>query len=511
MPSITIPASGALGILPDVTGVELPPNAWTDANNIRFVNGYAQRASGYSVGLSTPSVAPYAVFSYVTATTRYWVHFGLTSAFSDDGTTTNNITPASPFTGSIDARFAGGVLNGVLVVTNGTDVPYSWAGSGVMTILPGWNATWRCQSITPFKNFLVALDITKGANRYPSMVKWSASAVPGAVPSSWDETNPALDAGEVDLAETSDTLVDALPLGDVLVIYKERSMYAAQLSGDVTNIFRFQRLPGEFGMLAKGCGAVTPVGHVVLTAGDVILHSGGQPRSIVSNKVRDWLFSRIDQSNWRRCFVVANPNVSEVWICFPENGQAACTKALTWNWETDTFGVRSLPNATDAAFGGLVSMTDTWASDSASWESDSTAWGQVAFAATKSTLMLSSTNPALFAMESSNAANGSNISATLERKHMPLGGDTNIVKVVKSIRPRIDASAGTVVNIEVGSSMDPEQEPVYSAPVPYTVGTTFQADTFSSGRFHSIRFSSDGISPWRIKSFDIEFVTRGKW
>jgi len=82
-----------------------------------------------------------------------------------------------------------------------------------------------------------------------------------------------LDAGEVDIAETPDLLVDALHLGDALIVYKERSMYAVRYVG-YPAIFAVQRLPGDSGMLFRGCGAMTPLGHVVLTAGDVVLNTG---------------------------------------------------------------------------------------------------------------------------------------------------------------------------------------------------------------------------------------------
>ena len=507
---LTIPAAGQYGLMPDVQGQELPPNAWTAARNIRFSAGCAQTVGGHAAAFSAPSVTPYSIFNYTTPADKYWVHLGLAAAYSDDGTTRSTITPTVPFTGSADARWTGGSFNGVLVLNNGVDVPHYWGGLGLIAPLTAWTSTWRCQALAIYKNYLVALDITKGSARYGSMVKWSKSADPGTLPTSWDEANPALDAGEVDLAETPDLLVDALPLGDVLVVYKERSMYAMQLSGD-NSIFRFQRLPGEFGMLTRGCGAITPVGHVVLTAGDVILHSGGEPKSIVTSRTRNWLFLQIDQTNWRRCFVVSNPNVSEVWICYPEAGQAACTKALTWNWESDTFGTRDLPGVTDAAFGSLVGGAETWVADSESWDADSTAWSQIAFAATKSTLMLSSTAPAIYAAEQGNGFGAAAIPVSLERKHIAIGGDTDAVKLVRGIRPRIDGPKGSVVNIEVGAAMDAETEPVYSAAVPYAIGSTFQADTFAAGRLHSIRLTSNSLSPWRVKSLDVDYIVQGRF
>jgi hypothetical protein len=117
--------------------------------------------------------------------------------------------------------------------------------------LTGWDATWRCKSLRPFKQYIVALDVTKAGTRYANMVKWSAAAVPGALPTSWDATDATKDAGEQDIAETTDVLIDQLQLGDINVLYKERSMYAMQYIGQPF-VWRFYRLPGEVGMLARG-------------------------------------------------------------------------------------------------------------------------------------------------------------------------------------------------------------------------------------------------------------------
>ena len=128
-----------------------------------------------------------------------------------------------------------------------------WNGDTATNLatLTGWGATWKVVSVRPFKNFLIALGITKGASVYPHMVKWSHTAVAGTIPASWDEADPALDAGEQDIAETPDLLVDCLQLGDVNIVYKERSMYSMSHVG-APYIFRFQRLPA---MLACWPGA----------------------------------------------------------------------------------------------------------------------------------------------------------------------------------------------------------------------------------------------------------------
>jgi len=509
---LTIPAAGEIGLVTDAAPQELPPNAWSDAKNMRFRNGYAERFAGHGKVFDTPVITPYSIVPYVTPTSRYWVHIGLTAAYVDDGTTRTNISRVAPYTGAADDRWMCGSLNGVFIANNGVDLPQYWGGNiaNKLLDLTAWTSTWRCAVIRPFKNFLIALDIAKGSARYASMVKWSNPADPGTLPASWDATNPANEAGEIDLAETADMLVDAIPMGDTLIIYKERSMYSMQASGDVL-IWRFTRIPGDFGMLARGCGVATPAGHVVLVAGDVVIHNGSAPKSILDGRMREWLASNMDQSNYKRSFVVANQNTSEVWVCFPENGQTTCTKALIWNWVSDTLGVRDLPNITDADFGVADIAPGTIDGDSGQIDADQSAIDQTSLAATRGVLMMVSTAPLILGAEMTGQFNGVDFSAYLERKDLALGGDTENVKLIRSISPRIDGPTGTVLTIEVGGTMDVEVEPTYSASITYVIGSTRKADCFVAGRFHAIRVSSNGATPWRIKSFDIDYVTQGRY
>lgn len=511
----TIQNLGEFGIVSDAYAGELPKNAWSDGSNVRFTSGYAQRIGGYLPIFTAPSVIPYALFSYSSSTTSYFIHAGIARVFSDDGTTRTDLTPASPYTGNVDDRWTGGSFNGLMILNNGVDQPQYWNGNTATDFanITGWNAAWRCGFMRPFKNYLVAGDVTKTGTRYSSLVKWSSLADPGALPASWDETNPAVEAGEVPLADSPDALIDAMPLGDQLILYKERSMYAMQPSGD-QYIFRITRLPWDVGMIARGCGAVTPKGHVVLTASDVVIHNGSQPQSILTDangddRMRRWLFDRIDQTNWRRCYLIANNNTSEVWICFPETGQNACTKALLWNWLTNTFGVATLSNTTCAAQGVTQGGSQTWNGDTMTWDSDVTPWGQSSFGNTQTTLVMGTTAPLLIGMEKSNDFAGAPFDSSITRKHACIDGDPSRYKLLKGIRPRFDAPPGTIINIQVAGSPSPDVEPTFSAPTPFVVGSSFKADVLASGRFHSVQFSSSGSQPWRLKSYDVEFEGQG--
>ena len=501
----------SLGVFPDLMPEELKDGAWSMCENMRFRAGFAERFRGMANVFGSISVTPYFITPYASVTTRMWVYCGLNKICVHDGTTESDITPTSAPTGAIDNRWTGGAFNGVLVLNNGADVPIQWGGNTASpaTSLSNWNANWRAKSIRPFKNFLVALGLTKTGTSYPHMVKWSNPAVPGSVPGSWDETNPANDAGEIDLAETPDVIVDALPMGDQLIIYKERSMYSMRYVGG-QSIMAFQRLPGEVGMLAPGCAVDTPVGHVVLTAGDVVVHQGQGAVSIADGVIRKWIFNTMNSIRASRSFVVANPQKAEVLICFPSGDSDVCDTAAVYNWISKAWGMRTLTDCTYAATGQINADATLlqWDSDNDAWETDATAWSENEYAAAEARVLFSRLS-AITAFDIGTTDYGAEIASSLERMGMSLGAPER-VKLTRSVRPRIDAPTGTVLNIQAGGAMDAMDSPQWSGFTPFVVGTT-KADLFASGRFLALRIVGTGYQPWRMRSMDMDVVAMGEY
>ena len=497
--------------LPDGMNPEGGPLVWNDGRNVRFKDGFAQRFSGHVPALTTPVAAAYSVASYPNQGTNYWLHSTLSGVYADDGTTQTDITGPA-LTATADNRITSCVLGGVYVQNTQTDEPQYWGGDVLtdMQVLLGWNAAWRCRSLRAFKFYLLALNVTKSGTNFGSMVKWSHAAEPGTLPSTWDEADPTIDEGEFDLAETSDSVIDGLALGDTFVVYKDRSTYGIQYIGG-NDIFRQFRMPGDHGMLTQNCGADTPAGHVVLTASDLIVHNGAGPQSIIDARMRRWLFTNLDSGNFRRSFVTANHAQSEVWVCFPSVGAGACNLALVWNYRQNRFGVRELHNVTAASAGPLsAAQSNTWEGDSDTWADDATVWDQLDVSQADKRLVMASTAPALYLMYQSGRFGGTAYEARLERTGMAFG-DPSSVKVVKGIYPRIDAPVGTQIQLQVGGAMDAERGPSWSPPVTYTVGTSYRADTFASGRFLSLRVFGSGSGSWRIKSIDLDIIKRGRY
>lgn len=505
-----IALTGQLGLIKDAQPHELPDNAWSDAANVRFRNGAMERMKGDQRIFDVPAVTPYWLQPYYQGGKIYWIHAGLSAIYADDGTARTNITPASAPTGAIDDRWTGGAIGGVLVMNNGKDAPLYWGGTGVLAALPGWPASTTAKSLRPFKSFLVALGVTKSGTAYQHMVKWSVPAVPGAVPASWDHTDPTLLSGEIDLAEEPSILVDQMPLGDANIIYKENSMYAMRATGGL-DVFSFQRLPGDVGALARGCIANTPMGHVVLTHGDVVIHSGQGPQSIANGVVRRYLFKSIDSTNRQRCFLASNPATKEVWVCFPQLGDAACTMAAVWNWEDKTWSFRTLDNVTYGACGQLAAgVTSAWDAQNFAWSDAAFSWDEDELSPAQERLITCTSTPTILAADVTGTRNGAAYTSYAERTGITFG-DPNAVKTVRGLRVRIEASQGTQVQFEVGGCMSPEQPVNWSAPVAYTVGESAynQIDTFATGRFIAVRVTSLDNQPFRFTSYDADFVVAG--
>lgn len=500
------------GVNKDLSPEELPAGMWSDMRNMRVINGYAQKFGGISdIFQRTPPFVPYHITAYSTPGTKMWVYSGTELASVDDGSAQYAIQPVAGFSGGVDDRWTSAFISGYLVMNNGVDVPHSWDGDVVsrMTPLFGWDTNWKAASVRSFKQYLIAMDITKSGTRYASMVKWSAPAEPNSLPPSWDETDVTQDAGEKELSETGDIVVDGLQLGDSFVIYKERSTYVMTYIGQPF-IFRFQQVPIQSGILAKGCVANTPLGHVVLTNNDVILFNGQSSRSIADGRVREYIFNNINKIASQRAFVTTSPTTNEAFICFPEQSSETCSLAAVWNWANDTWAFRDLPDVTYGDNGQLdtEAVFFSWDQDASTWEAETKTWDDLEYGPNESRLLFTR-DSAVSALDVGLSDNGAFVQTSLERVGMSFD-DPYSMKMVRAVYPRIDGTPGTSVYVQVGASQYPDQEPTYTTGGSYTIGQQLKIDTFSPpGRYLSIKFTGFTAAQWRIRSFDLDVVQTG--
>ena len=502
--------SVAQGAAPDIMSEELALGAWSSVTNCVFRNGFLQRCEGNEAFVDTPSVTPYFLLPFRTGTQLGLIHVGLTAAYVDLGGTRTDISPASPFTGAASDRWTGGVFNGIAIINNGVDKPHFWNGNTATDFasLTNWPATHTCRAIRPHGNVLMAMDVTISGTRYPSRMLISAIADTGAVPPSWDVTDPAREAKDFDI-EGGDVIVDGLSLGDVFVVYKTASTHTLRYIGG-QEVWARTKVQGGVGILARGCVADTPVGHVCLTTGDVVIHQGGTPRSIATDAVRNTIFAEMDPDYYERAFVVANPSQSEVWVCYPTAG-AACSKAAIWNWRDNVWSFRTLRNVLHGAHGQMPTASGTtWDADTGSWDEAADTWGGAATSPNDQKLVLAHVLPAITMVGYGLTDAGLSLTAEAVRTGIALD-DGQTVKTYRGAWPRVSADSGVALGITAGYAMVPDATPTWGTERTYTVGTSYKVDDLVSGRFLAFKIRSTGDVSWRIRSVDLDVVPRGRF
>lgn len=512
MPKVPFKDMGSLGINLDGFPHELGTQEWSHGENVRFRDGYVEKFQGDARIHGTLLTAPYGLFPVQSVLGRYWVYAGLTKLVAVQNDIHTDITRASgPYTGTDANRWNGGVLSGVLVVNNGKDVPQFWGGNPATKAadLTAWPATLRTKILRPFRNFIFALNNTDNGNVMPYSVRWSHPADPGTIPSSYDITDPTKDAGQFDLADTSDVIVDGVPLGQSLIVYKENSIWQLDYVGS-PYIWSQKPVDKTVGALGQDCVVAHPTGHLILSQGDVVNFDGSTVISVADGRIRKWLFDNLNADTYQRSFAMPNFRRNEAWFCIPKTGSNWPDTALIYNWKDGTWGIRDLAQASAGASGTIVyNLGNSWAADADPWDADDTAWNQYEYTQSTPRLILASAmNSSLTLVDTGKTFSGTPMKAWVEKTGMSFDVPDQI-KYCSGVRPRIEAQSGTQIDIYVGSQDDLEDQVEWSDPIPFIVGEDLQADCEVSGRYLSVRFESDGVVSWRLKQFDMNVTVVG--
>lgn len=535
---------GAIGIVKDLPAHELPPEAWSDGSNVRFHDGKVEKMLGHSQIFNISASAteqitinPWWLLQVSTGGNVYWVYAGKNKVYAAaNNSNNNNITRYSTATASDvnysatpNVRWNGGVIGGIPVLNNGEDEPQVWNPIGLSTRLieldydtsagTKWSdASLKARVIRPYRNYLIALDVTKSGTRYPHMVKWSHPADPGAVPESWDETDTTKDTGEHDLADTKGYVIDCLPLHDTNIVYKEDAIHGMQYIGG-SFIFRFYQITKAVGILSRDCVTKLHNQHIVLCASDVVALDGRNVKSIMDHRWRKWLDNNIDTTYYENSFIVRNHLYNEIWFCIPTTGVSPAyfpNTALIWNYKENTFTVRELPSTPFIGTGivDFSSAVRTWSGIGGTWGSQTTGWGIRSYGASKESLVAAKSDsgtaastPKLYLMDNTDQFDGVDMPSYIERKGLPIagaGGNTQNLKYIKSVWPKIEAVAGTQLTITVGTQAHIGDTIAWGTSQTFTVGEAIKVDLRQTGRFISIRFETNTDNAWKLTGYDID-------
>ena len=669
MALIPIDNVGQVGIVKETSPWQLPPNVWSDGNNVKTDEGSIRKLPGYAEVMATCPVAPYLLTQLTLGIPEFWIVGGLTkiyvydntnqstlldggindsvttvtvdstSGFEDIGTiligdeqitytaktattfTTctrgANSTSAAAHSDDVsvsranvwyDVTRASGdysttaaenwtstIIGGVLVMTNGFDDPQYWAlTDGIplsttkmqdlnnwpsLTILNGaitstsattaitvdstatfpitgtftidsedisytgvtsttftgisraQNGTTGathlddapvfvnvyCRSMRAFRTFLVGLYVQKAGVNFPRLVKWSTEASIQSTPTSWNETDSTVDAGEYELADTKGDILDGLQLRDAFMIYKEDATYSMQFVG-VPFIFSFRQLSPTIGAIAKNCVAEFDGGHAIFGKGNFYINDGQRLKPILPQKLKEYVFTQINGDQVAKSFVAADYGRNEILFCYVSDGSIGnqCDQAVVWNYVTNTFVIRNLPALAHMGYGVIRDPTR-----SSAWEDSTNQWNTIfgpwttSFDSTDKVLLFASpTNTKLYRNGSGNKEDTTDMTSFVERSGLSMNEqgvpDHSSVKRITAIYPKMTVSSTNLVNIYVGSQMSTEEGISWKTPVQFTPDTQSKVSVRATGKFYAVKFESTTDMDWELDGYSIEVEDAGR-
>lgn len=526
MAEVDINDLASLGVINDVKPYMLPPEAWTLALNMRYRDGAPESLLGWAQIFGALPQAPHFLMPIDTVATNYWLWASLTRIYAYDGATHDNITRAvgGDYNAGETRNWNGTILGGIPIFNNGVDVPQFRANMTAGTKfadLTNWPGNLRARVIRAFGPYLMAFGLTEAAVVKPHTILWSHPADPGSIPSSWDSTDPTKDAGRKDLEDVnSGIIIDALPLSSAMYIYKGTATWRALTIGG-RFIFDFKPFLTTSGILAPRCVALTGDGkkHCVVTQDDMIWHDGNRTISILDDRQRTRLFGEIDTLNFTNSFLFCNPLASEMWFCYPTQGNTNPNKALIWNYkEGGEKGVISFADGItfrNAAVGDIEGDSDElWSDGTDEWDEDTGPWSEFS---RRRVVLAGADASKFYNMDKGSARDGVSFTQTLQREGLSIIGrkrtgqwieDHQRRKLLGRLWPKV---TGSSINIRLGSAELVDGPVTWGPSVLFDPTVKNAADNDPiSGAALAIEFSNASKS-WRLDGYKMDLMLLGNF
>lgn len=500
------------GLAPDQVDYNLPEGFFSNSTNVRFRDDSAEKCKGNQAVFGSLSATAIWANNIGDGTTSYFAYANEAVVYATDGTTHSQISTAS-YNAPTALGYTGGEFHGFQILNDTVLVPQRWAPalSNKVRDLDNWPASTFCKVIRPYGNFLVAMRITQDAVYNPRLLRWSDAAAFGALPSSWDYTDPTNQAGITELGHSDDYIVDGKTLRDSFIVYKQASTFLMTPIGGL-DVFAFRELFTESGMLSEGCVAGFNQNHFVLSDHDVVIHDGSAVQSVADKRIRRAIFNSINPQRFDRCFVIPNRRERQIYVCIPETGNNFPNIAWVWSIPDNSWHKQELGGNISHADEGIVIGADlTIDGMSGTIDGLTGAIDDSTFTPFSRRLVLfSGLLKKALQQDTGETFDGTTMQCSLERSNIGLTRDVGSVKSVKRVFPKVIGTAGDSFKIYVGSRMAIDMPVTYQGPFTFVVGTDYKIDCRASGRYISLRFDTAVTNSWRLSGFDVEFDTTGR-
>lgn len=538
MARVEIRDLGQYGVILDRPAHELPPNALTDARNVRARDGFLEPIFGETaIYTDDPIVPPLNLFYCPTVIgDPYWVYGGTSKvAVVDEVGGHVDLTPAATtLTASAQFKWSGTWLNGVFFMNSRTDELLVWDDIDPVTPVKmkkmstiastEFQSTWRFTALRAFKEILIGIGFADGTAEYPTTVKWSGPATAGTVPIAWDTANLNNIAGDRPLSATPGRCIDGMQLGNNFIICKEDATILATFAqGTSPLVFRY--LDNNSGVIAVNCMAEFSPGKMLIFNQnyDVMVTEGTQVVSILSKRLRQRLIDSVNADRKYECFVVHNALKREVWICYPVVGKTTggCHEALIWNYEDNTMYFHDLGRINHIGFGRTAVATVIPAIDDVDVEVNlyDVIIDGASVNAKNAMVGVSQERDAFFLLDKGPTIDGTDLLCTIERSALAVIGrdfagnikvDHQKVKIVESMWPTFEVKGvEPQPMLSVGAQEYRDGPTVWDGPYAYNPLGQQEMDFLVEGIYITIRITIESAEYWKLHAYGLEIAVAG--
>lgn len=310
-----------IGLITDLDPYDLPPQAFSFAGNTRFRNGGIERAPVFRrIPLTLAQTSPRFVTTYnpTTGQDAAFIAYKNGRVYKFASGSETNYSVAAYADSDATTCWTSCKLAEVQYINRPDRVPwYLLTADSQFTALSAgagtgpWDATWRCNILRACNSSLVALNVTKGATSYPTMIKSSNFALDDAVPTSWDQTDLTENAYENIVADLKDPIIEAQTLGQILVFYSINETWTLTPT-PTTDIWDVQPLFKDAGCINVNCAVEVDKKHYVFGLNDIWVHDGVSKKSICTDSVRRFVYGNMNLQKSTQFFVVYDPLRKEI-------------------------------------------------------------------------------------------------------------------------------------------------------------------------------------------------------
>jgi len=344
---------GWKGLAVATSGATAQDGALLEADNVEMVLGDLRRARALrNFHSSTFTGVPLAIVPYQLGNGTYQLVIITADKVYSYVASVTGYTSEGNYTGAATRRVSWTTFAGALLFTDDTNPVQTYDGTTLAALGDLTGITAR--AIVTFWSFAFLLHTTEATVACPFRIKWSD--VGDAA-----DWNTGL-ASFVDLLDSYGEVQTGLPLGNKLLVYKDRAIYSGNYVG-LPQVFDWNLLTARIGILAPS--TLTEIGgiHFFLGQDNIYAYNGsGDPTPIGEAVIEEILGPRATANTMYlgRSLGFYIPWLKEYWLVIPEGVSEYPNKVYRYHLPTQTWWPRVVDTSIRALGEWFSSISTTW-------------------------------------------------------------------------------------------------------------------------------------------------------